>query len=60
LPRPAPASLNYSQQSSGQIGVGQNSLANAFKAKLDRLYARYSGPTQLSFEYGDDEDEAAN
>ena len=29
-------------------------------AKLDRLHPRFSEPTQLSFEYGDDEEEAAN
>lgn len=28
-----------------------------FKAKLDRLHPRFSQPTQLSFEYGDDDDE---
>jgi hypothetical protein len=30
-----------------------------FKAKLDRLHPRFTGPTQLSFEYHDEE-EAAN
>jgi P63C domain len=28
-----------------------------FRAKLDRLHPRFSTPTQLSFEYGDDEEE---
>lgn len=31
-----------------------------FKAKLDRIHPRFAEPTQLSFEYGDDEEEAAN
>jgi hypothetical protein len=32
-----------------------------FKSKLDRLHPSFAGPTQLSFEYGDDdEEEAAN
>jgi hypothetical protein len=30
-----------------------------FKAKLDRLHPRFTGPTQLAFEYGDDDDEEA-
>jgi len=28
-----------------------------FQAKLDRLHPRFSKPTQLSFEYADDEEE---
>jgi hypothetical protein len=31
-----------------------------FKAKLDRIHPRFTGPTQLAFEYSDDEEEAAN
>ncbi len=31
-----------------------------FRAKLDRLHPRFTGPTQLSFEYSDDDDEAAD
>lgn len=31
-----------------------------FKAKLDRLLSRFAGPTQLAFEHGDDEEEAAD
>ena len=28
-----------------------------FRAKLDRLYPRHDGPTQLAFEYSDEEDD---